>query len=279
MRKKKKLTKWPLLIGLILAVGLVVLSIMGWAYTQRQWWGEERFTVLNTQKGLVLKSFDPQTNSGITLKLPDKLEISTVGGKGDWRVESLERLVDKHGWEWVKDSVGDALGIEITGVDKRLGWWDKWQWIRRTRGVDWRKIDLGGYPYMKESIAVDGSKYLVLDERWGAYAKELFGSMSIINENIGVVVINSAGVPGLGSHAARAIDTTGMRVVMINNDNQGDGKSCRITINEKLSDGISLKILKKIFKCQQVDYSAGAGEDITVRLGQDYQDWWLGSNN
>src|SRR3989344_1886877 len=110
-----------LLLGLAVGVGEAARS--WWA---RAWDGQSRFTLIKVGEEIEVLTIDPRVGSeAVKLVLPRNLEMETTEGRGVWRVEAMARLSEKYGWEWVGESVGDYLGVAITGVWDSLGIWDR----------------------------------------------------------------------------------------------------------------------------------------------------------
>lgn len=260
---------WKLMVflGLVLIAGMIA----GWiTYDKRAWKGQERFTLIKTGVTVSIESFDPVTKKGIKLSLPDNLEVETVNGRGKWLAGALPRLADKYGWEWVGESISDFLGIGFTTVDRRMSWWDRWAWWRNQLQIEWHQADLAGPGLTGEETAADGMKVLNLADAWDDQAKTWFGSLGIMNEGIAVAVVNTTDVPGLGSHAARVINSAGMRVVTVGNDSKLIGR-CEIEASEGLRASLSLRFLEQYFKCAGTTFVSDNRDEITVRLGDDYR--------
>lgn len=274
-RQRNKSFNWRPIAGIMIIVVIIGIGL-AFGYTTRRWNGKDRFTVVVTNPILEIESFDPVSGKGIKIKIPGNMEIQSVGGRGVWMAEVMPRLGVKYGWKWVGESVADYLGIGYTSVDRQMSLWDKWEWWRHTSGLGWKEVTLDSSPLVEEIRSADGIVGLRITAGWADKAREWFTSVGIANEGVGITLVNTTNTIGLGSHAARQIDSSGMSVVMVSNDG-GNINGCQIEAAGKLKDSLSAAYLQRVFGCKEIKTAAGEGE-ITLKLGQEYRNWWLGKN-
>ncbi len=257
-------------------VCLVFVGVCGIQYANSQWIGGERFTRIGI-KGTEVKieSFDPKTLVGFEVKLPDTLLIETVSGRGKWPVEVLGKMGNKYGMSWAKSSVADFLGIAF--VPEPLSLWDEIRWWWWKGRVRWRQVDMEKSGLVREIKAPDGDDILVLTNDWKSRADNLFLSSELSDKGITVAIINTTGVLGLGSHAARPIESAGIRVVDVANESQEIGK-CEILSDKRVEHDLVVLWLKKELGCIWKAQGGFMGADVTIRLGDEYKIWWLGKD-
>jgi hypothetical protein len=238
--------------------------------------GTERFTVINiVEKSVEVQSFDPVTKMGIRLRLPEELELETVGGRGRWRVGVLGELADRFGKQWAADSVAAFLGIGYVGSSGSMGLWDSWQLWMWQRQVKWKDVDLGKSVWVREVVDVDDQKVLEVSPGLRSKIGDWFLASNIANEQFLVTVVNTTGVAGLGSRVARVLESAGMRVVAVSNSDSEVGK-CEVSGQKKSFDTVSVKWIINTFGCVWHERAELGEADLTVAMGRDYRNWWLG---
>jgi hypothetical protein len=266
-----KLLVWLLVIGSV--IGGV---IAGRGYLQRKWRGSERFTILTVGEKIQVESWDPQTKQGIRLVLPENLEIETVAGRGKWQVKALPEMAKKMGNKWLTDSVSDYLGLAILETKGEMKWWDKLSWWRGSGDVEWKNIELEKTQLVEEVKTPDGVTLLHLGPLWEEKAVDWFTSNIVSLESLNATVVNAAGVDGLGSHAARILESIGIKVNMIENSEEKFNK-CIVESNSGTKEKTGAGEIVRIFGC---DWKKGDLQDgeLVLKLGEGYKRWWLGND-
>mgnify|MGYP001616547894 CR=1 FL=1 len=263
--------KWKWL-GLV--VLLVALAMVG--YWRREWDGRTRFSVVSVGREIEVLSFDPQTKLGVRMKLPENLEVETVGGRGRIKSGNLVRAGQKFGGtRWVADSVADYIGIAYTGEERHLGWWDRWLWWWMGREVNWSDISTQVLGWMREMEAVDGEKFLVFSDAWAQERGKWFLDSAVAAEGMSVTMVNTTSTNGLGSHAAIAFETAGMRVREIRTEARVLEK-CRVWGGKDTRKRAAAGWIIKNYSCQWGTDDKMSDEEMVVELGGDYRKWWLG---
>ncbi|HJZ05917.1 MAG TPA: hypothetical protein VJ327_08760 [Patescibacteria group bacterium] len=278
MRFRKIFGGWIVVGGIVLAGVTIVAVTRG--YLLRKWDGMSRFTIVDIGDGdesrTVVESFDPVSRRGVKLILPDNMEIDTVGGRGKWRVKMLSQAPSWFGGKkWAADSVADYMGIMYTGEKTLLGWWDNLAWWRWRSRVDWREKDVADSSWVEEVVAADGERMWRLGLNWDVEARELFVSAAIVGEKLNVTVVNTTITSGLGGHAARSLESAGLRVGLVKSDEDAGGERCKIVAGGNTLDSIGAKRMVGNFGCGAEVGEFGEGE-VELRLGINYQRWWLG---
>lgn len=263
------------LLALLLFLGVGVW--MGGQYWARKWRGVGRFTLIGLENGVLIESLDPVNGWGVRMILPDELEVETVGGRGRWKAGNLRRGGDKFGTRWAADSVADYLGVGYIAVRGEMTAWDwiSWWWLGRT--VKWQEIDLERRGWVEEAVAVDGEKLVKLGPEWPGEARTWFVSSELAQEALSVTVVNTTDISGLGTHAARALESAGIRVGMIKSDTEAIADKCVVRASEEnlKSRGVAWIVGTHGCRTELVGEGSQAAETL-VFFGREYEKWWLG---
>lgn len=232
---------------------LVIIAVISGIFGGNKY----RSTVVVVGDKVVVKSFDPVTNSGIILRLPDNLEIETVGGRGKWQAGVITKAGTK---KWVADSVADYLGISYQGTEGVL-----------PARVKLQEVDLGDTSFVTGEKTVDGVKVMRLNSSWETKVREWFFSSVVANESMTVTVVNTTEVPGLGAHAARVLESAGIKVGMVANKPEEVDK-CIVRSKEEQKKSYTVGFMKRAFGCKWEK-----GEEVILEVGKEYEKWWMGS--
>lgn len=228
---------------------------------QREWDGKVRFTVIELGPPVVIMSFDPQTQKGLKLKLPDDLEVQSVGGRGKWRAAVLAKAGEN---KWGADSVAETLGITYVAVKDKMVMWDRWMWELVARKGEWQEINLEETALVEKEASTDGIMIWHLLPAWKLKVGGWFSSAAIASEQLKVRVINTTAVPGLGAEAATAIDNMGMKVVEVSS-REPVRQKCLVRGPRNL---LGVRSMVKWFGC---DYQVGEGAELEI--GEEYRRW------
>lgn len=279
MRRKREHgpAKWRVTIGAFFGIVLLILglSILR-LYSVRTWDDVLRFTILVRDTGSLgsqfrFESFDPVTGEAIRVAIPDDLAIVTLQGRGEWRVGVLPDLANRFGWKWVSDSISDSLGLGSAGFKSDLVLWDQVEWWWKTRQVQFRNVNLSETALLEKTDAIDGEKVLGLSTVWDDKAREWFVSAGLVQEGKTVKIVNSVGETGMGTHAARLIEHSGLRVGTIENDQSRQVEECEIRSGVY---GHTVKFLERSFGCDFIEI--GDDSSVSLVLGTKYRQRWLG---
>lgn len=249
-------------------------------YAKRQWDGIGRLTMITVEESEVLiESVDPVTREAIRIKLPPELQVQTLEGKGVWRVGVLHELAEKHGNKWAGDSIANFLGIAYTGLTQEMNLWDKVNWAWRSRDLDWNEVPLKETTLLAETTEVDDQKVLGLDSRWSKKARQYFAAADLSTEGYEVSITNSTDTSGLGATAARVVDSSGMRVIMVRSDPTHTVEECIVEGNKEAGLSSSGKFLVRSFGCKFVEDEGVREGELDIVLGTKYRERLYGKKN
>lgn len=266
----RKFFLWVFFLFIIFAIGLGI-----WQVRSREWLGNERFTMIELTDKVEIASFDPVTRRGIRFVLPEEMKINTVSGRGAWKVKVLPELKEKYGQRWVADSIADTLGIGYTVSGRMSNLVDRWNWWWWNRRVDWSNVQLVGTPALLERTEADGEKYQEFTS-WGEVKMtSWFLSAAIASEDVTVRIINLTKVDGLGGHAARTINSVGIRVVEVKFGDDLADEKCKIISSEEAASSLTVSWMRREFDCT-LEINGGYDVGAELILGREYQRWWLG---
>jgi hypothetical protein len=254
---------------------ILLVGLGGWVFRQyhsRHWDGETRFTIVdvkNESGSMEILSADPQTRQAIKLELPGDLEITTVGGKGKWKVESVVRLVKKYGGRWAADSVADFLGIAYTDVRPEMNFWDKWRWWLLEKNADWEQINLKGNNLITQHTDPDGVSITEMSNWWQSKASEWFYSTNLAKEGLVVEIFNSTGIAGLAGRAARPLDKAGIKVAKLG-DSSARVEKCLIKTTRKMKTDTGIKWLAEMYNCRIENDDQLDEKQVQLFVGSEY---------
>ncbi len=231
----------------ILAILAMGLSIFG-----GRWDGRARFTAIDVVGGVEIRSFDPVTGEGFKMKLPHNLEIETVGGRGKWLSAKIGQAGNK---SWAADSVADYLGIMYTTTTK--SWSELGSWF-----VMWREVDMVKMGWVRPVQTVDGVEIMKLTQAWETAGRELFISQTVATQGWMIEVVNATGEVGAAARAARRIESSGMRVVKLDNrelimDDRCEARSRKI-----------VNLLVREWGCKWVEDRSLGEKEIVLTIGK-----------
>jgi hypothetical protein len=276
-RKKNRQEKgklWTLVIaGLIVGIFSLISLIIG-DYAGRKWDGKTRFTLVNLKEGGRIESVDIVRNVGVRLTLPENTEVETIGGRGKWRLQVMPNLAEKFGVKWTADSIADFTGVAVTSEKSQMGWWDRFAWWKISRKVQWEDVDAAQNGWLKEVKSNDGLVVWELGPMWKQNMNNLFTDTQLIKDGLAVRVINTVSLPGMGTHAARWIESAGIRVNMIETAAESIVRCAVIVSGDDKGKSVT-RWLEKIYDCEIVQDDNLKGE-VVLKLGMEYQGWWKG---
>jgi hypothetical protein len=263
---------------ILLMAGILVVAEIYQSFSQRSWGGIERFTVIQTGNGgqeIKIRSVDPETKEAVMMTIPSEMEISTVGGRGEWKIKALPRLGEKYGKRWVADSIADFLGITYTAVAEDMGIWDRLAWLNLTRQAQWQEVNLEETSWIKTSFYPDGDKVLGLSSVGQKKIGEMFYCSELAKQDLVISIFNTTQEVGLGSRFARAIENTGLKVATVGaraemvND-------CEVATNQEMKENGVVRWLSRTFSCawrQEADLDK---TQVNISIGAGYVKWLSG---
>lgn len=227
-----------------------------------EWDGSSRFTVVDVGPPVVVSSFDPATHKGLHLQLPDELEVVTSGGRGKLPAGSLVAAGSR---SWATESVANYLGIFHQGEQSQLKWRDKLRWWWFSRQVEWQTVDLSGGEWVNYHQTSDGVRVGELAPAWEHVGPEWFSSLVIAQQQLSVKVVNTTPEAGLAATAARAIESSGMKVIEATNSPQ-EVDTCELVAPTNLYKSVGVQLLQRQFHC-----NLKKGDQLTIYLGKQYR--------
>lgn len=276
---KKRENRKIKIVGVFLFV-LMILTVLGGMYRQyseRKWREVGRFTVILVhEEKMVIKSIDPITSEAVSVDLPADLQITTVGGRGEWKVGVLAKLSEKYGDEWLGDSVANFLGIPYTALESQLNWWDKISWRRLEGKAVWKVVPLDKLGYITEGLEADSQKVLGLDSQWNNKVSDLFLSSELAREESSITVINSTNIAGLGSRVARLLGNSGLRVTMVKTEVDVNLDKCELQLNKEELETEKVKFIQNEFDCTLVENDNLSNGEMQIKIGKQFARFLLG---
>ncbi len=257
-------------LGYLAVVGIFILILLCVEiYLGRNWDQQTRFTTISHNSPITIRSFDPNSKSGIILILPDNLEIESVSGRGKWLAGKIALAGNS---DWVGDSVADYLGISYVGIESKLSIWDQFMWRKYSREVTWNQVNLGETNFIETAITPDNMQIVRLADGWESKARDWFFDQSIAEESLGVAIVNSSPVPGLGIHAGRVVESMGYKVRDLTNISDEIGK-CLVKSLPELQKSRAVLKLMHTFDCE---WQKTDDTDLVLILGRVYREWLMG---
>ncbi len=233
-------------------------------YKRRMWNGAGRMNIVSLGKNIEIQSIDPQTHEAIRVQLPPDLEIETQEGRGVWRLEVLPELAKKYGNKWLVDSIGGFLGVAMTADVKELSMYDRLIWWNMNRSANWRDVQLDKTAYVSQRIAADEVRVLGLDSRWNVQVRDYFSSSELELEGLDVKILNSTKSTGLGAYGARIVESAGIKVTSVD-QNDTTVQKCELTFAPEQKNTKTVKFLADEFGCDTRE-----GSELILKLGEDY---------
>lgn len=268
-KKRGRLVGW---VGGFVVIAVAAITAAGWRiYSGRTWDQKSRITVVRLGQTMVVESIDPGGVAGIRMKMDPRVLIDSVGGRGKWLAGSIGNAGDT---TWVADSVANYFGMAYDGVVGRMGVWDRWMYAKIAKHASWREVDLVGAGLIEKEVQPDKVEVFAKGQRLEEFVKENFFDSQIMAEGVSVGVINSTRTQGMGSHAARFLESRGVRVAFVKSQDDQIEK-CEVAGRSELKMTKTFDFIMKWFKCDFVQRGDIASELLLV-VGGEYRKWWLG---
>lgn len=249
---------WKVLVIFLLFLGILGLGV--WIWKTKLWDGQTRFTVVFLGDEIKIKSFDPVTALGAEIVLPSNLVISATEGRGEWLVAKISRAGDE---KWVISSLTNTLGLVILENENKMPIMDKILWKWWEKKIVWKKIDVSNLGFLVGEVTPDGEKVYRLAGAWDKYVADSLSSVVIARLGIGISIINTTGVAGLGASASRLVESMGYRVMEVSSS---DKKIDRCRVYSKAA----VRLLMTVFDCE---WKKDGGSGIRLELGEKYRKW------
>jgi len=257
---------------ILIVVVLGVAGVGGVGFLGRRWDGTSRFTVIFFEDGVRVDSFDPQIGKGVRMALPSDLKIESVAGKGEWNIGVLDKAAKNFGWTWAADSISDYLGLVYTTHSREFPLWDKLEWWRVVKKIEWSEVNMEDLGVITRQREPDGQEYWQLNGNWDEVARGMFLSTEIANQGWNVIVVNSTGIGGAGSRAARLLENMGMKVRDVSVGETQE--KCQLKTGKERRNWTGVKLVERLWGCEWVEGSEES--EMIVVLGRSYGRWWRG---
>ena len=116
----------------------------------------------------------------------------------------------------------------------------------------------------------DGSSALILDPAMvDSRLAHVFEDDAVRTESVSTAILNTTGMPSLGSRAARLLGNLGVSVVSVGNDTP-EVKVCTVTGTRDSLLSASAKVIESVLGCRPVEISQSDQADLTARIGATY---------
>lgn len=280
--------------GLLLVPILLVLALgIGWKIYgewQRSKLGEgQRYNiVVSSEKDELVKlvSLDKFDKTITTIEFPKDLYVETAFEYGKYSLDKVWAVgeLDKRGGAVLAATVEDLTGVPVDGyirvrefgeardvreiVKTDLSVFDlarvAWEGIK-IRADKIKTIDLGNLGAIDDLLLADGSKVKSVDTlRLDYFLQGEFLERNLREENLKAEVLNAKGKAGLGTLAARMLETVGIDVVNVGNSDLAINR-CEVLAAKKDERSLTVKRIAKIFGCTISPKEEGRA-DITLLL-------------
>ncbi len=248
----------------ILLFGLS-LVFLGVSYKKRVWKDDSRLTYYDLPQ---IRSVDPVTKEAVIINLPQNLEVESTDGRGVWLLGKIAKAGSQL---WVLESLKWHFGIADLQSSYDLTLWDWW----RLRRFSPKSIDLTQTGLLTAGKTSDDVNIYRLSPHWYLQSSDWFASAKIVRQNLIITIINTTTVSGLGSRAARALETIGIKVQTLLSS-QDNLKRCRLTYSSQVRKLSGFIILKDLFNCDTY-INESLDLEIKLELGQDWAGKLFGS--
>lgn len=285
--------------GLALVAGFTVRVLSAWNH--RLWQGNARFTLMVTSDPPVLVSYQSDPGDLLTLSFPANTEIAGSFNLGNWSLESLAKLGDMRefrgqvltkslqyelrvpidGWMGEGGNIligaqnGNGLwallkGMFATRETTNLTFFDQWRLFWEVRGLSAaqrRPLAAEKIGLAKQARFADGQIGFKLDkEKIKTLALRDLQDMIVSQENVGVGIVNTTDIAGVGEKAAGVINTMGARVFWVRTQ-KGNVERCLIKTNSDSSGTLTVRRLAAIFNCEVKKDALAAPVEFMIGKG------------
>lgn len=289
LRQDRKVQKGNWFFLLVPFVALLLFSF--YKLSQASWVGDRYYlmAVVSDEKISVI-GVNAQESRGYELILPGNLMVPVVGMQGNLKATSLWQFGrdEGHPERIVEYSLERLLGIEIDGVirtNNNLGWFDIWKsrgngelfdrvkWLRAWKNLRNDQKMSTGIPsgIIEEKRDPDGEELVLVNE---VAVKNLVGdfwlSSSILNERIGMEIVNASGIEGIGKLAETMVKSVGGLVLKVDSGETAD-QGCRFGGSEEQLSTKTVKWLVDEWSCKY-DKNEEVSSGLKIWLGKEWGD-------
>lgn len=270
-------------------IGIAILVFVFLAVGRNSWTNDRYYlmAVVGAEK-ISIMGVNANEGRGYELILPGNMLVPVVGMEGDLKANSIWKFgVDEGEPESiVQHSLERLLGVKINGVirsDKvtwaavwggrsgplveRIKWFRSWHDLRDDQkdiqGVPSNITEFKRYPDGEEVIEVNemALKNLISD---------FWANSLLLDERIGIEVVNASGEEGMGKLAETMIKAAGGLVLRVEAEQSREG-TCWYAAKDDFLNSKTIEWLAKQFDCQQ-DKHAEVDASIKLWLGREWGD-------
>ncbi|AKM79150.1 MAG: hypothetical protein UX85_C0003G0053 [Candidatus Beckwithbacteria bacterium GW2011_GWB1_47_15] len=280
-RKSLSLSVFWGLVFLVSLAGLLGLSFLIKLKKNSLWDGRLPMSVVESQgEQLWLKSFFPEENRWLELKLPGNTLVEVPGGFGQYQLRSVYKLgeLDGRGGQLLARSVQDLLAVPVDGwrVEGKtnLSWWDRLRlwWQGNLNGSRKKEINLGQLASFQPLELKDGSRiYRVSQILVDDLVNREYFDDRLAEENLTVAILNGSGVTGMAKTVSRLAANLGAEVVSIKNY-QSIGTSMLVVAETGVVESRTYQRLSQALGIAKVEIRPGNEfrADLAVVVGEDF---------
>lgn len=147
--------------------------------------------------------------------------------------------------------------------------WFWWQ-IKLTRFDKMNYIDLSHTEVLSKLTLADKSEVVTVNPlALDYFLKELFYDAKIINEHIGIEVLNGTDQAGLANRFSRLITNLGGNIITLGNSDQRIDQ-CLIIGEKKILESYTGQRFINIFNCKKIIQKPESRADLQIVVGDDY---------
>lgn len=255
-------------------------------------------------------SWDRTSDRFTVVTIPTDTAVSATRGYGTYSLESLWKLdqLDRHDGRLIKESVEETLGLpiqffidpgdtaatEAQAAPALRSLFSFGSLLRLVRGqirTDMPASSFSAFVFAVRGTApenifsleipdtsvlvaqnrADGSEEVIFDvQRYDAIIGTRFELIPIRNERLSVTVANTAGVPSLGTRAARLLSHLGVLVVSVGNETPLVDR-CELRGKKADLSSQTAALIIRTLSCVAVPVPQTDTSDLHVRVGTEYQ--------
>ena len=283
-KRKKQLNRAQMALGigfLVFLISLVGINYLWQKAKNSIWNGKSRLAVVIVNNDLLKVDVAvPNQKTILSFKLKDNVLVKVPFEFGNYQLGKeyeLGKLEDQGGFLLTRTSQ-DFLGLGIKGYQvgrfTNLSWLDKlrWWWFDKMISDQTTKINLVEEASFSTEAQVDGSvvylgSQILIDDLVNEY---LFDE-EIVNEGLGIAVINISGKAGVAQTASRIISNLGGEIRMLDNGDLNEKSSILVSEKKWLNSKTVEKLARdfNITKLAIGDTSEFRAE-IVLKIAKDY---------
>jgi hypothetical protein len=253
--------------------GVLVLALF-YFLGPRKWDGVSRFSVVSQDDRGDVKVvvYDPPSFSITTIFIPGDVQTQAASGLGTWRLRSITRLGKEKnlGLDFLKNTVIKSFGfpIDLATDSSRSGLslLDRisiFIFSLQVPATGRHEVDLAKTNMLSKGRLADGSDGYLIADKVTAEIKSYFAGGKTLNVSVGNFILGK----GQAVMVSRVLDTFGMNVVAIQDNQPKEDLDCRVI---GLDDGVVSEI-SRVLGCESVIKAAPNNFDLVVEIGERFK--------